>query len=135
MPQPRWLGGDIKGAPRQDQIQQSSLSHSPISAVEMSEIFRETVLGKALMEILDEMVRAGVLQSKLGLAVLEHFDRVVAHTLNTEVKAKVTFKARRKHTHTHKRKTKNKPRDDWHIQAEVKPAAKHWQNGLATGMA
>ncbi|KJE97049.1 hypothetical protein CAOG_07533 [Capsaspora owczarzaki ATCC 30864] len=59
----------------------------------MTELFRETVLGKALIDILNEMVHAGALQSKLALEVLEHFDQVVEHTLNTEVRSKINFKA------------------------------------------
>ncbi|KAF7341259.1 Transcription initiation factor IIA subunit 2 [Mycena venus] len=57
------------------------------------EIYRGSPLGIALLDTLDEYVRDNVVEQKLGIHVMEQFDRALADAIARKVKAKASVKA------------------------------------------
>ncbi|KAJ7150747.1 transcription initiation factor IIA gamma subunit [Mycena filopes] len=64
------------------------------------EIYRGSPLGIALMDTIDEYIRAEVLDGTQGIKILQVFDRALGDALATKVAAKADVKARMK-TYNH----------------------------------
>ncbi|KAJ7766034.1 transcription initiation factor IIA gamma subunit [Mycena metata] len=64
------------------------------------EIYRGSPLGIALMDTIDEYVRAKVLDGTQGIRILQVFDRALGDALARKVAAKASVKARMK-TYNH----------------------------------
>ena len=54
--------------------------------------YRNTTLGIALQDALDEQIRTQQITPELGLKVLKQFDRSISATLSQKAKTKYTFK-------------------------------------------
>ncbi|XP_020181224.1 transcription initiation factor IIA subunit 2-like [Aegilops tauschii subsp. strangulata] len=61
-------------------------------ATEAFEMYRQSEIGYALTETLDEMVSSGVLSPDLAITVLLQFDKSMGHALDKHVKSRVFFK-------------------------------------------
>ncbi|KAG5362932.1 Transcription initiation factor IIA subunit 2 [Yarrowia sp. B02] len=55
-------------------------------------IYRVSSIGTALTEALDELIRDSTIPPQLALKVVEVFDRVMADTLRSEVRNRMSFK-------------------------------------------
>ncbi|KAJ6535301.1 transcription initiation factor IIA gamma subunit [Mycena vulgaris] len=58
-----------------------------------SEVYRGSAMGVALIDSLDEFVRANVVPEELARHILTEFDRVMAEAIVSKVKARATVKA------------------------------------------
>lgn len=66
-------------------------------ATENYEFYRESSIGDALMEQLNELVTANQIPGDLAIKILHIFDRVISEVLASEVKATTTIKGKIKH--------------------------------------
>jgi len=63
------------------------------------QLYRNTTIGHALQEALDELMQLQLLSPTLALKVLLQFDKSVNSALNTRVKTKVNFRAEKLNTY------------------------------------
>nr|ACO11115.1 Transcription initiation factor IIA subunit 2 [Caligus rogercresseyi] len=63
------------------------------------QLYRNTTLGHALRETLDELMQMQLLTPALALEVLLQFDRSINNALNTRVKTRLNFKADKLNTY------------------------------------
>ncbi|ORY85733.1 transcription initiation factor IIA gamma chain [Protomyces lactucae-debilis] len=56
------------------------------------EIYRNTSIGVALTDTLDEMVTQGRIAPQLAMKILYHYDEQASKALNEKVKSRLTFK-------------------------------------------
>uniref|UniRef100_A0A453GVJ4 Transcription initiation factor IIA subunit 2 n=1 Tax=Aegilops tauschii subsp. strangulata TaxID=200361 RepID=A0A453GVJ4_AEGTS len=59
---------------------------------EAIDLYRQSVIGVALIETLDEMVASGALSPDLAMAVVMQFDKSMCHALDKHVESRATFK-------------------------------------------
>ncbi|KAJ3007537.1 UNVERIFIED_CONTAM: hypothetical protein HDU68_003468 [Siphonaria sp. JEL0065] len=58
------------------------------------EFYRNSSLGQALLDSLDEMIQDGSIEPHIAVRMLSQFDASVAEALRTQVKAKTTIKGK-----------------------------------------
>ncbi|KAI9145720.1 transcription initiation factor IIA, gamma subunit, helical domain-containing protein [Paraphysoderma sedebokerense] len=56
------------------------------------ELYRRSTLGMCLTDALDELIQTGQINPQLAHKVLLQFDKSVTEALNTQVRAKASFK-------------------------------------------
>ncbi|RMZ89853.1 hypothetical protein DV736_g2916, partial [Chaetothyriales sp. CBS 134916] len=56
------------------------------------ELYRNSSIGEALVDTIDDLIHDGRIEPQLALRVLANFDRVVSETLAENVKSRLTFK-------------------------------------------
>ncbi|KAI9724044.1 MAG: Transcription initiation factor IIA small chain (TFIIA 13.5 kDa subunit) [Candelaria pacifica] len=56
------------------------------------ELYRQTSVGQALTDTLDDLISDNRIQPQLAIKILYHFDRVMTETLADKVKARLSFK-------------------------------------------
>ncbi|KAF7040762.1 hypothetical protein CFC21_050639 [Triticum aestivum] len=66
---------------------------------EAIELYRQSVIGVALIETLDEMVASGALSPDLAMAVVMQFDKSICHALDKHVESRATFMGGNLHTY------------------------------------
>ncbi|XP_055697155.1 transcription initiation factor IIA subunit 2 isoform X2 [Phlebotomus papatasi] len=63
------------------------------------QLYRQTTVGLALQESLDELFKYGQITPQLALKVILQFDKSINAALSNRVKARVTFKAAKLNTY------------------------------------
>ena len=60
------------------------------------QLYRNTTLGIALQDALDEQIRTQQISPNIALKVLQQFDKSMTQSLNSKVKTRYTFKGKLK---------------------------------------
>lgn len=58
-------------------------------------------LGATLTDTLDDLITDHRIDPQLAMKILANFDRAIADVLQEKVKARLTFKVRKRHTRAH----------------------------------
>ncbi|KAI9705519.1 MAG: Gtf2a2p [Candelina mexicana] len=58
------------------------------------ELYRQTSVGQALTDTLDDLISDNRIQPQLAIKILFHFDRIMTETLADKVKARLSFKVK-----------------------------------------